>query len=350
MNQSARQLLQIFLTTFVLLLLLEVAGRSLFFFRTAPESSGILYLSKLVKTYWQNKALLTPKAENKLDGKALNRLAWNATFEERGLTPRFGEPREGYWGEHVLPHQQERFLRYVERPIDIPDRVYVDPQGFQYAAASGHEPEYTILILGGSVAYGAYASEYATTYFARLVDLLARENIFVEIYILAAGGWVSNDELIALVLRGLDKSPDMVMFFDGLNDLTNIDRQYAKRTSDYLNNMKKAKAIIAAKNISVVFALQPFLPGKKLLTPIEKQIMKLTQSVNALPPFYEKMVLGLRDLDDGRQAFFVDCSHLFDNEKQTTFTDVWHFTDPGHQIVAAHLAAHLADIITAENR
>ena len=340
-----KQFFIIALTTIVLLILLEVLGLSLFFHKTGPYNSGIIYLSQQISTYLQNQRFFHFQTEPTAKGMPLNEKAWLATFQERGLHPSHDEPREGYWGSRVNPKQKSTFLRYVERHQDIPRLIHVDKEGFQYTAVPGSKPEYSILILGGSVAYGAYASTYAETYFVKLAHLLAQKEIHAEIYVLAAGAWISTDELLAFVLKGLNKSPDMVIFFDGLNDLTNIDKQYGRRTAAYLRNMEKAKTITAGYGMTIVYALQPFLPGKKKLTPLEKQILKMTKGVDGLAPYYEKMRCGLRSLEDNRQAYFVDCSKIFDQETATTFTDIWHFTDPGHQMVAEYLAEKLSGII-----
>lgn len=359
-----KQFLLILLATALLLLFLEVVGRALFFQKKAAPDFGILYLSRQIGTYIQNTILSRNKSIRELTGLPLNKKAWQASFQERGVTPPYNKPREGYWGRRVNPKKKEKFLRYVERPVNIPERVHVDKEGFQYAAVAGHIPEYTILILGGSVAYGAYASSAQNTYFSQLVNLLAKKKIYVEIYVLAAGSWVSTDELMALVLKGLDKSPDMVVFFNGLNDLTNagkiagpqpadtwlspvtkIDTNYANQAAGYLDNMEKAKKIASAFDMTIVFAIQPFLPAKNQLTPLEQQILKTTKKARKLVPYYKKLRRGLKRLHDGRQAFFIDCSTVFDAQKQTTFTDIWHFTDPGHSLIAKHLSENMDDII-----
>lgn len=38
---------------------------------------------------------------------------------------------------------------------------------------------------------------------------------------------------------------------------------------------------------------------------------------------------------------FVDASRLFAGERATTFTDLWHFSDPGHEVLAELLAGSL---------
>jgi hypothetical protein len=290
---------------------------------------------------------------DKLYGVDLNKKAWESSFEERNQSPIFLDPREGYWGSKTHPKKKDSFLRWKERNINILHRVNVDVDGFQYVECDSHIPEYTILIIGGSVAYGAYASSEKNTYFSKLADFLEERQIYVKIFILAAGSWVSYDELVAFEKYGLDKSPDIVIFFNGLNDLTNIDTKFQERVSEYLLNMRGARYIAKNNNIISIFALQPFLPWKKKHTDIEKQILKLSTGsagvsdwisgdnlilpnnyAYKLAPFYENTKQELKLLDDGKESFFIDCSGVFNDEQCTTFTDLWHFSDPGHLLVA----------------
>jgi hypothetical protein len=59
---------------------------------------------------------------------------------------------------------------------------------------------------------------------------------------------------------------------------------------------------------------------------------------------------GRRELEalavvDG--AYSVDCSRVYGEELLTAFTDVWHFSDVGHQRVAETLAQELEPVVRA---
>ena len=55
----------------------------------------------------------------------------------------------------------------------------------------------------------------------------------------------------------------------------------------------------------------------------------------------------LAELASGEGTHFVDCSRAFDGEGATVFTDLWHFSDVGHRLLAGCLAAGLAPVVRA---
>jgi len=67
-----------------------------------------------------------------------------------------------------------------------------------------------------------------------------------------------------------------------------------------------------------------------------------------LAPFYENTKQELKLLDDGKESFFIDCSGVFNDEQCTTFTDLWHFSDPGHLLVAKIFSNKLFKIINKQ--
>jgi len=319
----------------------EVALRC-FFFRGATDHKLALlyYKGEVAKAVVQRLSRFMP--DDQVSGLALNRRAWESSFSERGMAPPHHEPREGYWGWRLNPKARRVGLRWIERKISIPGLVDVDADGFQ--AAGSPDAEVRILILGGSVAFGASASTLENTYFSMLAEILARRVIDARVYVLAAGAWVSHDELLALVLKGVDKDPHIVVFFDGLNDLTNIDRDYGRRVTEYLANMAKAKAIAVNRGMDVVYVLQPVLPLKKEKTVLEERLLALSGNPEELLPWYDAMRRGLRDICD-EHAHFLDCSSALSDETFTTFVDQWHFSDFGQELVAEAMADGLAQVI-----
>jgi lysophospholipase L1-like esterase len=306
-------------------------------------------------------------------GMALNREAWAASFQERGTAPPPG-PRDGYWGADIgkeIPHPR---LGWTPPTVSIPGRLELGPNGMQHVAAAA-SPHRTLLVLGASVAFGAYASTIERTYFHRLSVLAAEEGLPLEVWVISAGGWKSIQEVDALELLGLARRPDVVLFLNGLNDLTvgsnartlfgqktrTLDgspwhllyheHDYADRTAAYLANMRRARELVRARGIPVVFALQPSLVEKHPLSDLERRVLELSlqfhASAAALEDSYQAMRVGLADLADRPGEAFVDCSRIFDGETSTTFADLWHFSDPGHEILARRLVQGLAPVLRA---
>jgi lysophospholipase L1-like esterase len=281
----------------------------------------------------------------KPSGEALNRLAWEASFTERGLPVPPGGPRDGYWGARMPPQTRDPDLGWREAEAHLPGLVEEDAAGLQRLDSPGARAH--LLIIGGSVAWGAYASSIEKTYFAALSRALAAHGHPVDITVLAAGAWTSEHELKALRLRGLGLDPDLVLFLDGLNDFTQQKGSEEDLAAGYLSRMREARDLAQAQGTAVVFALQPMLLHKPR-SAIEERILELSLDAPAearLRRGYARVRAGLRELARQEGTSFIDCSGVSDGERATTFTDLWHFADPGHALLADRLAPALLEVL-----
>jgi len=329
-------------------LLLELGVRAVWFQSKAPDPSGIHHLVRVFRK--QLPVLLGGPS-----GRELNRVAWEESYRERGLPVPEGGPREGYWGDRIKPMNLACDpLVYCEREQARPGAYAIDAEGFQHAGPV--DAPFRVLVLGGSVAFGAYASEEAETYFAKLADGLAARGLPTRVDVLAAAAWVSGHELAAFLLRGGEAAPQVAVFLDGLNDLTNQDYlEPQARVRTYRQNVSGAREAARALGIDVVFALQPWPDAKKELTPIEERLVELTfakhpdQSREVRLRSYAEMREALADLAQEPGTFFVDCSGAFADEKATTFADYWHFSDPGHSLLARCLVDGIAPVLAARS-
>jgi lysophospholipase L1-like esterase len=281
----------------------------------------------------------------KPSGEALNRMAWEACFSERGLPVPPGGPRDGYWGARMPPQAKDPELGWREAEAHIPGVVEEDAAGLQRLGSPDARPH--LLILGGSVAWGAYASTIEGTYFAQLAHRLAARGSPVRITVLGAGAWTSDHELKALRLRGLALDPDVVLILDGLNDLTLGKASEDERVTAYLSRMRQARDLAVTRGARIVFALQPMLLEKHR-SAIEERVLALSLD-NAgqarVRNGYARMRAGLRELAQADHASFIDCADVFDAERATTFTDLWHFPDPGHALLAERLAPAIMEAL-----
>ena len=283
----------------------------------------------------------------KPSGEELNRMAWEAGFSERGLRVPPGGPRDGYWGARMPGQVKDPDLGWREAEAHIPGLVEEDAEGFQRLESPA--PRAHVLVVGGSVAWGAYASAVETTYFAQLARRLAAEGWPVRITVLGAGAWTSEQELHALQLRGLALSPDVVMILDGLNDLTLGNGTEDERVTAYLGRMREARDLVRATGARAVFVLQPMLLNKRR-SAIEERVLELSLDAAGqarVRSGYARMRAGLQELATADGVSFIDCSGAFDAEPATTFTDLWHFPDPGHTILADRLARALLEVLRA---
>jgi len=282
----------------------------------------------------------------KPSGEALNRMAWEANFTERGLPVPPGGPRDGYWGAGMPGQVKDGEIGWHEPEAHIPGVVEEDASGLQRLETPNARAH--LLILGGSVAWGAYASSIETTYFARVARSLAAAGHPVNISILAAGAWTSDNELKALRSRGLDLSPDVVLIFDGLNDLTLGNASEDERVTAYLSRMREARDLVGSRGARLVLALQPMMLNKRR-SALEERILDLSLDATGqarVRNAYTRMRAGLQDLAKPDGVSFIDCAGVFDAERATTFTDLWHFPDPGHSLLADRLAPALLEILS----
>jgi GDSL-like Lipase/Acylhydrolase family len=305
-------------------------------------------------------------------GKNINREAWELSFVERGVPIPPSGPREGYWGSRLgakVPHPR---LGWREPSLSVPGLLEIDSSGLQHFRGTRRNKS-KVIIFGGSVAFGAYASEIAKSYFHVLGGELERQAAATDVTIVAAGAWKSIQELNALELYGPTLRPDLVIFLNGLNDLTNgatsdtlygqsvatadgskwsplyHAHDYRRRTAAYLENMGRAALVAARLGSDILFVLQPSLGERARRTRMESLLLEGAlephASLDALKESYAAMRIGLRGYARPASVHFVDCSRIFDQERATTFSDIWHFSDFGHAILGRTMARHAARIL-----
>lgn len=277
-------------------------------------------------------------------GYKLREAAWEASFAERHLKVPPGGPREGIRGEGITPVKCAvsdcNFRKFV------PGIIELDDDGLQTIGKSNsHYPH--ILIVGGSVAWGAGASDIANTYFSQLYGMLKNEYPDAKISVLAYYGSTSNTDLSSFVRKGLDAKPDLVVFINGLNDLTVKGELRHSDASDYILNMKTAAWIAERNGIPAVIVRQPFPGGKKFKTDLEKRIMELSNKdyEKVITPLYKHIGKVLEEMAKAGEIYYIDAAGSFQDETATTFNDQWHFSDPGHKLLAERIHIGLVPIM-----
>lgn len=301
-------------------------------------------------------------------GVRLNRQAWEAGFLERGQAVPEAGPRDGYWGARIGVQIRHPELGWILPELHYTGLLETDAMGVQ-RVGDPDAPTH-LLIMGASTAFGGYASTIDTTYFSQLRKALASHGVPVRISVFATGAWKSVQELKGLEIHGVSLEPDVVLFLNGLNDVTNgsnaktlygietatldgsrwhplyNERDYEERVREYLANMAAAADLLRSRGIGTVFALQPALFEKKTLSALEQTLednsLQFLGTRRELQATYDAMRRGLRSLADRTGSGFIDATRVFNREQATVFTDVWHFSDPGHRILAEALADGLA--------
>jgi hypothetical protein len=304
-------------------------------------------------------------------GKRLNELAWESSYLERGMAVPPHGPREGYWGKRLGQKVPDPQLGWHERAVQVEGLLDIDASGVQHGLLAGNSQR-RVLILGGSAAFGAYASEISKTYFRVIERELERAGMPAEVRVVAAGAWKSVQELAALERHGESWQPDVVIFLNGLNDLTNgatahtlygqsVETKdgspwsvsyhagdYSARVDVYLQIMQRAAELCAARHADMLVVLQPSLAERRQLSRIEEQLLAASLSSARLAAHrasYEAIRNQLPQRLESTQQGFLDASRIFDSHPLTTFSDQWHFSDPGHEILGKAIAGELLHIL-----
>ena len=103
----------------------------------------------------------------------------------------------------------------------------------------------------------------------------------------------------------------------------------------------------------LLIVLQPSLAERASPTPVEEQLLagalQAHASRAALTDSYEALRRGLASLGVRKNVHFLDCSRLFDSERATTFADLWHFSDRGHELLGQALARALIPLLAHDD-
>jgi hypothetical protein len=351
---------------------------------------------------------LRPFAPDDPVGEDLNRLAWEASFTERGLIPANPEPREGYWGSRIQPYRQVPYLHWQLDRRSVEGRFASNESGVQIFGPE--TAPVRILVLGASVAQGAYASSMESTWIDQLRRRLLVDGCTAVFHVFAAGAWKSDQEAIAWLLHGSELAPTLVIVVNGSNDLTLgaprvpfgwsapgaakeqepkpfdfsiewrslVPDQFKRsaiwktaraiggggsrskaqppahvsglqeRTFRYLGNMSRLASMIGADHVPVIVVLQPTLSLKPNMTGIERRVSSLEggpQWHEEIRKGYAAMRSGLSEIEERGAIRFVDGSNWLSGQSATTFADICHFTDPAHQIFAERLAPEVLHVL-----
>jgi len=309
-----------------------------------------------------------------LGGVDLNQRAWEASYLERNKPIPPQGPREGFWGSRIRRKARDELLGWREPPVVVPGLLEIDEDGVQHRTSGAADP-HQIMILGGSVAFGAYSSAIDTTYFHLLGKELERALTAANLHIVAGGAWKSEQELKAFGRLGPEFRPDLTIFLNGLNDIVNgstsrlrygqvvptLDgrrwsvtyhvHDYDQRVRDYLDNMAEAARLATSLGSDLLIVLQPSLLERAQPTATERDLMRAAllphPSAEALTSSYEALRRGLTKLAQSPGVHFLDASRCLQDERATTFADLWHFSDFGHEILAKEMARRVIPILEA---
>ena len=238
----------------------------------------------------------------------------------------------------------------------IPDQstesITINSLGFRGAEFSNIKPlnTYRIFMVGGSTMFGAGATSDETTIPGYLQQFLNEKDFGFDIEVINSGiqGADSNTELNLIEQKLVRFSPDLIIIYDGMNDL-----RASNPPNELKENWERICEFGKENDFDVTISLQPIAGfGNKVLT---KQELEYTQTgeyynkkslIESLPVYqnYAKNLLEIKHC-----AKTIDLRDVFDDEVEPIYWDEVHVSDLGNAIVAKSFLNTVFSIVSENN-
>ena len=228
------------------------------------------------------------------------------------------------------------------------DTININSLGFRGDEFSKTKPDktYRIFMLGGSPMFGYGATSDEATIPGFTQKKIDEKDFGFDIEVINSGSQAadSNKELKLVEKRLVTFSPDLIIIYDGWNDLrSNVSPTELKE------NWKAICEIGKKNNFDVIISLQPIAGfGDKTLTKQESEWVKAGKSYSKKPLIeslsaYQDYAKNLSEINTCTKT--IDLRNVFDNESETIYSDQGHVYDKGNTIVAKSLYNAIFPII-----
>jgi len=263
--------------------------------------------------------------------------------------------------------EDHRAIRLVDeyQPRQKTQTVNINSQGFRGPELSVGNPDdtYRIFVVGGSSAFGAGSTSDQTTIPGYLQEMFNQQNFDYDIEVINAGvgGFNSPRELVLVRDKIVNYDPDLIIIYDGWNDLRNVitvtresqDSFLTSTPAKYLgNNWRKMCELGNKESFDVIVTLQPIAGfGHKILTKQEFANVLLARNFANKPldpTIYEEYAIELKSLE-GVCTKVADLRGVFDGISKPIYFDEGHVSDAGNLIVAKKLYELIPPIIKKYN-
>ena len=205
---------------------------------------------------------------------------------------------------------------------------------------------YRIFVVGSSPVFGYGATSDETTIPGFMQKFLSKTDFGFDIEVINSGIQAadSSKELKLLKQKLVTFSPDLVIMYDGWNDLrSNISPNELKE------NWKSICEIGNENNFDTIISLQPIAGfGNKKLTQQESEYAKMGESytekllIESLS-VYQEYAKNLSEIMTCTKT--IDLREVFDDETETIYLDQGHVYDQGNNIVAKSLYNEILPLI-----
>ena len=206
---------------------------------------------------------------------------------------------------------------------------------------------YRIFMVGGSTMFGAGATSDETTIPGYLQHLLSEKDFEFDIEIINSGiqGADSNTELNIIEQKLVTLSPDLIIIYDGWNDLR------ANHTPKVVKeNWEKICEFGKVNDFDVIITLQPIAGfGNKVLTNQELKYAQTGEDYTSnllieSSSIYQNYAKNLSEITACTKTF--DIRSAFDTETGPIYWDQGHVSDKGNSIIAKSLSSTVFSIIS----
>jgi len=225
-------------------------------------------------------------------------------------------------------------------PNQSTDSITINTMGFRGDEFSDIKPSdtYRIFMVGGSTMFGAGATSDDTTIPGYLQHLLNEKDFGFDIEIINSGiqGADSNTELKFIEQKLIMFSPDLIIIYDGWNDLrANHTPMIVKENWETICKFGKEN------DFDVIITLQPIAGfGNKVLTKQELKYAETGEDYTNNPLIessstYQDYAKNLTEIKTCTKTF--DIRDVFDTETGPIYWDQGHVSDRGNSIVAKSL-------------
>ena len=231
------------------------------------------------------------------------------------------------------------------------DEVNINSLGFRGNEFIKIKPDNTfrIFLLGGSQMFGTGATSDDTTIPGYIENYLDPNDYDFTVEIINSGlkGIDSRKELLLLENMLLDFTPDLVIVYDGLNDL-----RAGNSSTQIFDNWNSMCKLGQKNNFDVIITLQPIAGfAEKSLT--QKELVYLQNGKDyennpLIDSLYEYNLYAnnLEKLENCTDK--LDLRSVFDNELDSIYIDEAHVSDKGNSIVATSLLSNISSNISKD--
>ena len=238
----------------------------------------------------------------------------------------------------------EKYWKYVPWP-SVGLGGYINEHGFRGPEITKEKPVNTfrIFLVGGSTMYGS-GNDDSTQIFSVLQKKFDKKDFGFDIEVTNAGisGAWSKDEVSMVKNKLLDFSPDLIVVYDGVNEIAHYqdgsEIAWKDRWSEICNLGKK-------NGFDTIIILQPFSDsGFRVLTENDQEIFLKHGGFYNKIDLYQLYSNQLEDLNKNCKKA-VDMTRMFDKIPGDLFFDYIHTGIRANQVIADNFYKVISPII-----